>query len=235
MSAQPSQESADLTSGSSGPVCASCGRQKSMSGAGVCCGGIGPTQTSMRTFATFQERFYTRGEGPPPAHLPNLTKANASGDSKPLIFSAADSRARTCPSPASEPDSQASGQDSSLSSPESQMSFDQIGSSLKTSLGSSPLPTDETWESFSQRWPKSGMAFPGGWSTLDSLESPSDAVECSLSDVLEMTVSERYALSARAAKGILRRASARGKTLPVELEQALLQVAESLPKTPPSA
>jgi hypothetical protein len=105
------------------------------------------------------------------------------------------------------------------------MSFDHVGSSLRTSLGSSPLPTEETWESFSQRWPKSGTAFPGGWSTLGSSESPSDAVECLLSDVLEMTVSERFALSARAAKGILRRADARGKTLPVELEQALRELA----------
>jgi hypothetical protein len=46
-----------------------------------------------------------------------------------------------------------------------------------------------------------------------------------LSDVLETTVSERYALSARAAKGILRRADARGRTLPRELEQALRELA----------
>ncbi len=105
------------------------------------------------------------------------------------------------------------------------MSFDQIGSSLRTSLGSSPLPTDETWESFSQRWPKSGTASAGEWSTLDTSEFPSDAVECSLSDVLETTVSERYALSARAAKGILRRANARGKKLPRPLEAALHQTA----------
>lgn len=137
------------------------------------------------------------------------------------------SRARTCPSPGSEPDLQESGQDSSLSSPESQMSFDQLGSSLKTSLGSSPLPTDETWESFSQRWPKSGTASAGEWSTLDTSEFPNDAVECSLSDVLEMTVPQRYALSARAAKGILRRANARGRELPPELQAALKSLARS--------
>lgn len=144
-----------------------------------------------------------------------------------LIFSQADSRAKTSPSPESDEDSLASGQDSSLSSPGSQMSFDQVGSSLRTSLGSSPLPTDETWESFSQRWPKSGTASAGEWSTLHTSEFPSDAVECSLSDVLETTVSERYALSARAAKGILRRANARGKTLPPELSQALTSLARS--------
>ena len=107
------------------------------------------------------------------------------------------------------------------------MSFGQDGLSLKTSLGSSPLPRAETLESFSQRWPKSGMAAPGGWLTLDTLEFPNGAVECSLSDVLEMTVSERYALSARAARGILRRASVRGRTLPPELQVALESLARS--------
>jgi hypothetical protein len=48
-----------------------------------------------------------------------------------------------------------------------------------------------------------------------------------LSDVLETTVSERFALSARAARGILRRANARGKSLPSELESALTALAES--------
>jgi hypothetical protein len=158
------------------------------------------------------------GEGRISTEVETLRKGR-SGTS--LIFSVEASRAKTSPSPASEPDSQVSAQDSSLSLPESQMSFDQLGSSLRTSLGSSPLPTDETWESFSQRWPKSGMASAGEWSTLDTSESPNDAVECSLSDVLETTVSERYALSARAARGILRRADARGRTLPPELEQAL--------------
>jgi hypothetical protein len=155
-------------------------------------------------------------------------KAAASGSNQVptvLTSSQADSPAKTSPSPESEPDSQASARDFSLSSPGSQMSFDHVGSSLRTSLGSSPLPTDETWESFSQRWPKSGTASAGEWSTLDTSESPNDAVEFSLSDVLETTVSERFALSARAAKGILRRADARGRTLPTELEQALRELA----------
>ena len=131
------------------------------------------------------------------------------------------SRAKTSALPGSEQASRVSAPVSSLSSQGSQMSFGQDGLSLKTSLGSSPLPRAETLESFSQRWPKSGMAAPGGWLTLDTLEFPSGAVECSLSDVLEMTVGERYALSARAARGILRRASVRGRTLPPELQAAL--------------
>ena len=102
------------------------------------------------------------------------------------------------------------------------MSLGQDGLSSKTWLGSSPLPTAETLESFSQRWPKSGtLTSAGEWSMLDSLEFPNAAVEYSLSDILEVTVGERYALSERAARGILRRATARGKTLPPELQAAL--------------
>jgi len=138
-----------------------------------------------------------------------------------LTSSAAGSLAKTSALPASEQASKVSAPVSSLSSQGSQMSLSQDGLSLKTSLGFSPLPRAETLEFFSQRWPKSGMAAPGGWLTLDTLEFPSGAVECSLSDVLEMTVSERYALSARAARGILRRASVRGRALPKELLEAL--------------
>jgi hypothetical protein len=43
---------------------------------------------------------------------------------------------------------------------------------------------------------------------------------------LETVVSERYALSARAARGILRRASVRGRALPPELSAALEALAE---------
>jgi hypothetical protein len=156
-------------------------------------------------------------------------KAAASGTNQvpvALISSAEDSPAKTSALPAIEQASRVSAPVSSLSLQGSQMSFGQDGLSLKTSLGSCPLPRAETLESFSQRWPKSGMAAPGGWLTLDTLEFPSGAVECSLSDVLEMTVSERYALSARAARGILRRANVRGRALPKELLEALEALAE---------
>ena len=193
MSDQPSAESEASTSALSGQVCASCGRPKLTSGADVCCDGIGRTQQSMTMFA------------------PSTEKPN------PSTFSAADFPAKTSALPASEQASRVSAPVSSLSSQGSQMSFGQDGLSLKTWLGSSPLPRAETLESFSQRGPKSGMASVGGWLTLDSLEFPSGAVECLLSDVLEMTVGERYALSARAARGILRRASVRGRALPPPL------------------
>jgi hypothetical protein len=144
-----------------------------------------------------------------------------------LISSAEASRerAKTSPSPADAEGSTGTAPACSSSSHGSQMSFAHDGSWSRTSQGFSPLPTAETLPSFSARWPTSGMASPGGYLTLDSSESPNGAVECSLSDILEATPSPRYGLSARAARGILRRAAARGRTLPAELEAALTALA----------
>jgi len=63
---------------------------------------------------------------------------------------------------------------------------------------------------------------------LNTLESPNDAVESSLSDVLETSGEhlKKYSLSPKAAQGILRRAGRRGKQLPEPLEEALNKMAE---------
>lgn len=63
----------------------------------------------------------------------------------------------------------------------------------------------------------------GASSTLNIGESPNAAVESSLSRTLQPTedVPEKYYLSPRACKGILRRAKERGKKLPEELRIAL--------------
>jgi hypothetical protein len=62
-----------------------------------------------------------------------------------------------------------------------------------------------------------------------SSESPNDDGEysCSLASILESPseVDSRYYLSPKAAAGILRRASARGKTLPEPLRRALEELA----------
>ncbi|PBK06273.1 hypothetical protein CNQ84_00755 [Pseudomonas abyssi] len=56
---------------------------------------------------------------------------------------------------------------------------------------------------------------------------PNDAAVCSLSQVLEEgSIPQRYFLSPKACAGILRRAEARGKTLPDQLLRALVAVAE---------
>ncbi|MNR50680.1 hypothetical protein D3C85_1702360 [compost metagenome] len=74
------------------------------------------------------------------------------------------------------------------------------------------------------------MGSPTEFLTLSSLEYPSDAVVCSLSDVLETgEVPQRFFLSATACRGILRRAEKRGKALPPPLALALKAVAESEP------
>lgn len=56
-------------------------------------------------------------------------------------------------------------------------------------------------------------------------ESSLSPVELKLAQILERQVDSRYALSAKAAAGILRRASRRGRRLPEPLERALILVA----------
>lgn len=63
--------------------------------------------------------------------------------------------------------------------------------------------------------------------TLNTGESPSDAVESTLSSILQDNVPETYYLSARACQGILNRAARRGKDLPEILKKALLMQSES--------
>jgi hypothetical protein len=66
------------------------------------------------------------------------------------------------------------------------------------------------------------MGSPTEFLTLNTLEWPSDAAVCSLSDVLETgEVPQRFFLSATACRGILRRAEKRGKSLPSSLAAAL--------------
>ena len=70
----------------------------------------------------------------------------------------------------------------------------------------------------------------GGPSTPNISEWPNDAAVCSLSQVLESgSIPQRYFLSSTACAGILRRAEARGKTLPELLAAALRAVADSAP------
>lgn len=152
------------------------------------------------------------------------------------ISSQEDSPARMSPSLAAVQDSQESDRDSSTSSPESLSLFDPAGfssrmfpvSSLRTAVGTS--------EQSLERWPTSGTAWPGGFSTHATSECRSDEGGCSssepsLTEILEepQNVAGKYSLSARAASGILRRAVKRGRTLPQHLERALAEVAGTTP------
>ncbi len=58
-------------------------------------------------------------------------------------------------------------------------------------------------------------------------EFPSAAVESFLSQILEVQVPEKYYLSPKACRGILRRAALRGKELPEVLKKALERQAQS--------
>jgi hypothetical protein len=71
------------------------------------------------------------------------------------------------------------------------------------------------------------MASSGGCWTLNISEWPSDAAVCSLSDILEESPDRKYLLSPKAARGILRRAEARGRELPPSLLTALEAVART--------
>ena len=103
------------------------------------------------------------------------------------------------------------------------------GFSSKTSLVCSHLTPVPTLPSSFEGWGNWGMGGPTGFVTLSGGEFPKDAAVCSLSDILEdaRSVPPKYFLSAKACRGILRRAEKRGKELPPALRQALQAVAES--------
>lgn len=77
------------------------------------------------------------------------------------------------------------------------------------------------------QWSKDGCIMGDGWSVawrmLDANigECPKDASESTLWQILQADAPEKYYLSARACKGILRRAERRGKELPQILREAL--------------
>lgn len=113
--------------------------------------------------------------------------------------------------------------------------FVPAGSSGKTFRACFPATKDGILEPSSQGWGNSGMGSRIGLSTLNTCEwtatiapSRSDDAVCSLSDILETgDVPQRYYLTAKACRGILRRAEKRGKVLPEPLARALMAVAGS--------
>ena len=95
----------------------------------------------------------------------------------------------------------------------------------RTSLASCHRTEEGTLVPFSGAWGNSGMGSPTEHLTLSTSEFHRGADACSLSDILETGDHlSKYSLSAKACKGILRRAEKRGKALPEGLYQALTQV-----------
>ena len=97
-----------------------------------------------------------------------------------------------------------------------------------TEIGEAEIPMPR-----SGRWADAGLVRTasatshGACSTLNIGEFPRDASASSLSQILQKRedVPQKYFLSPRACKGILRRAKERGKELPPELKAALEQQA----------
>lgn len=86
------------------------------------------------------------------------------------------------------------------------------GSSGKTYPEFFPQTADGTSGHSSGRWTTSGIHARGECLTLSISESPRDAAECSLSDILETgDLPRRYFLSAKACVGIFKRDGLRGE------------------------
>jgi hypothetical protein len=97
----------------------------------------------------------------------------------------------------------------------------------RTCLASCQATEDGTLVPFSGAWSNAGMGSPTECLTLNTSEWPKDADVCLLSDVLETgDLPLRFFLSAKACRGILRRAERRGKELPPLLQLALHSAAQ---------
>jgi hypothetical protein len=137
-----------------------------------------------------------------------------------MLF-AEDSPVKTCPLPESGRVLLESGQDYGLSLLELLTSLNRAGLSSKTSPVYYPAIKGRILPSSFDGWSNAGMAFAGGYLTLNISEWPNAAAVCSLSQVLEADAPQKYYLSPKACSGILRRAAKRGKELPERLRFAL--------------
>ena len=102
-------------------------------------------------------------------------------------------------------------QDSGMSLQELSQTSDQAGLLLKTCQDFSLSTMDMISSPSSKTFKNTGIVYRGACLTLNSSESPKDADACTLSEVLEMHVPQKYYLSKKCAMGILRRAKEREK------------------------
>ena len=159
-------------------------------------------------------------------HFPEAQRAEDIRTCRGLTSSVPASRARIGRSRARERDCQERAALSFTSLRESCTSFDPLGSSSRMFPDFSVVTTDETLRKSSGfSWSSAGMGFNGVCLTASFSESPNVADVCSLSDVLESHVPQRFFLSPMAAQGILRRARKRGRELPPRLQAALESLA----------
>jgi len=96
----------------------------------------------------------------------------------------------------------------------------------RTSLEYCQAQADGTLVPSSGRWGNSGTGGPTESLTHSISEFPNGGAVCSLSDILEDgNIPQRFFLSEKACRGILRRAEKRGKALPEHLKAALVSAA----------
>ena len=146
-----------------------------------------------------------------------------------LTLFAGGSHAKTYRLPDAARDWMESGADFGSSSIAFVQSLSRDGLLSRTSPACYPATEGQTLPSSFEGWQNSGMACAGGYLTLSMPEYHSGAVVCSLSAILETDVPQKFFLSARAARGILRRAEKRGKELPEMLYRALESTASKTP------
>ena len=90
-------------------------------------------------------------------------------------------------------------------------SLTRLGYSLRMFPDSFRLTKEGTLRLSCKRFPKAGMGIRGEFWTVNTSESPNDAKECLLSDVLEENVHPKYYLSKKAVAGMIRRSKKWGR------------------------
>ena len=131
-------------------------------------------------------------------------------------------------STASEAASTTSSSASSTRSHGSSTKANRDGSASRTQSDSSSPTRGETWRPWSGDWKTSGMGGPTGWWTGDISDQPSDAVESSLLDIVEVTVDPHGTcwLTTTAAASHLKYATNNGAKPDPRLEASLRTMVE---------
>ena len=94
-----------------------------------------------------------------------------------------------------------------------------VGLLQKMFQGFYPLMPAETFAKCSPSSKTSGMAFRGEYLIVNTSESPNNAVVCSLSDILETRVPQKFYLSKKAVEGMTRRSLKWGRSGYVFLQE----------------
>lgn len=81
--------------------------------------------------------------------------------------------------------------------------IDLNGCSMKMLRECYQATEDLTTLPFSLKWTGGGTTYNGNYSTLNTMEYPRTVKECSLSDILEDTVDEKYFLSSTAVERLM--------------------------------